>query len=707
MVEISTEKVIYITDKNGVQMAQLTERDGITNCYVDNRQNGESTLAFKFPVSSPKYQYVSFPEARFFADGREYVHIKPDDSISEQRGQDNSTVCEVNLVESFYLLKKRFITATNTTIGFDHIDKNMVVLVSGGTEPLVIDGVEITNPYTRGSAAYVLYALLYGSEWSVDAVDVEGTFDLETDKKTVYENIMAVVDLWGGILVWDSVARTVSLRGEGSYQPDSGFTIAYQRNEKTVMRRISNDLITRLYVYGKDNLNIASVNGGKEYIDKFDYTSTVYEGMLVNSDIDNPAALLLWGQQQIEKLHKPRITLSFQFVDNIAGDSFTVNDFVTVDDIMFGIKYTARVISKRYSFFHPYDCSADVGDPQERYQVKMKTAIDSSTTLKNLVSRFGKVSTDNITLSGTNQTLTSSLEQTDAAITASFEVIGVDGFTRTGKTEFTVDGITVYGGGIRIKNNSLVNVFYGDSSGNLYLTAYIYAAGGTVGGFSLSSNALTAGSGSTAVGISTGTYAFWAGSSTSSVAPFCVTNTGALYASNANISGTINATSGSFSGTITGGTINAAVSYLGTVYADKLVTSGGSALSYLSQIVANLGTINAGTLTGSAQLDGVHCENIEIEVGRGNGLTFTYYGSRYAYLAHNGSQTTLQSNNPLYLVSASSVIIGNPVASVNVYIAGTLNVNSVVSSGVSGKTVTFVLSGRTFVFNNGILVNTA
>lgn len=46
-----------------------------------------------------------------------------------------------------------------------------------------MNGVQLSCPYAKGTAAYALYAVLHGTDWSVGTVDVDGTFDLETDKK--------------------------------------------------------------------------------------------------------------------------------------------------------------------------------------------------------------------------------------------------------------------------------------------------------------------------------------------------------------------------------------------------------------------------------------------------------------------------------------------------------------------------------------------
>jgi hypothetical protein len=122
------------------------------------------------------------------------------------------------------------------------------------------------------------------------------------------------------------------------------------------------------------------------------------------------------------------------------------------------------------------------------------------------------------------------------------------------------------------------------------------ATSGSVGGWTLGATALTAGSGSTTVGLDAGgsNPAFYAGSATPGSAPFRVTASGALTATNATITGAITATSGSFTGTVTAtsgsftGTINATAGWFGSDVNDVAIDSSGLSVG------------NAGSLRGGA-----------------------------------------------------------------------------------------------------------
>jgi hypothetical protein len=90
------------------------------------------------------------------------------------------------------------------------------------------------------------------------------------------------------------------------------------------------------------------------------------------------------------------------------------------------------------------------------------------------------------------------------------------------------------------------------------VTGTITSSAGTIGGFTLGSTSLTAGSGSTRVSLSTAD-GIHLGNDTFSSAPFRVTRAGALTATNATITGNITATTLNVSGATVTGTLDASV----------------------------------------------------------------------------------------------------------------------------------------------------
>lgn len=96
--------------------------------------------------------------------------------------------------------------------------------------------------------------------------------------------------------------------------------------------------------------------------------------------------------------------------------------------------------------------------------------------------------------------------------------------------------------------------------GNAYFSGRIVSGSGKIGGFSISQYTLVNKNGGSTVGISSTVnhdWAFWAGAENSGSAPFRVGHGGQLYATNANITGVINANSGKIGNcSIENGTLN-------------------------------------------------------------------------------------------------------------------------------------------------------
>ena len=483
------DRYLFVADRSGAIIGRLRENDGISGCTVVNKQNDNSTLSFEMLVKSEKYALLANPENLIIADGKVYTFIYDGDSVNEKKNTGNKNVASFNLVERQALLDKVPITAYNSTTTYDHIDTGMVVILSGGTTPLTVNNIDISNkcPYGKGSAAYALFAVLYGTGWTVGTVDVTGVFDLESDKKSVLENIKAIHSLWGGILIFDSLKKKVHLRAEEAYKPYNGYGVRFKFNETGLERTINRNIITRLYVYGKDNLNIAASNKGKEYLENYTYTSSVLCATMVNNNITNVGDLIVWGKRQLDKICKPQVTLKLSLIDRSqleGGVSFAVSDIIdVVDEDLSDKKYQARVTEKAYQFFQPWDCTVALGDEKEVFAAKIKYTLENANKVNNLVDLVNRISSDDINMSGTKQSMTSYVQLTNEKLEAGFKVIGVDGYERVGKTEISVDGIDVYNGGIVVRDRANdIKIYMDGKTGNIIFSGDLYGASGTFSG---------------------------------------------------------------------------------------------------------------------------------------------------------------------------------------------------------------------------------
>ena len=212
-----------------------------------------------------------------------------------------------------------------------------------------------------------------------------GVFNCETDAKDIFENIKLIQELWGGVIVFDSMNKVIHYRDEDKEGTDfntwNGFTIKRGKN-LTASPSVSwnADIITRLYPLGADKLNIALVNNGKRYVDDFSYTTTVYEGYVDQPNIYDTLddggmlQLLYWAQREVSKVCRPRKTVKYEnkVVDRrlIGGyefDTFDLNSIVKAYyiDSETGEETSEllRVVNWEYDVWNPLNkTTLEVGD---------------------------------------------------------------------------------------------------------------------------------------------------------------------------------------------------------------------------------------------------------------------------------------------------------------------------------------------------------
>jgi len=378
----------YITIKTaaGATAAYLSpEADGLKDVQIDRELNGRSILTMSLPLTSTKWQYLT-DQYRIYAGGKEFVVLNPD-AVEKQR-DGKKLWGRVTAHESWVLLGKKYATISNDP-QTPNPPSLAVIILSGGND---LSG----GRYPVGSAGHVLYAILQGTGWSVGTVDVEGTHDLETEKISVLENVNKIQEIWGGYLVWDSVAKTVSLRSETTWAPYTGYQVRYAKNLKGIARTSDYDIITKLYPLGENDLNIGSVNGGVIYLTNNSYTAEVLEGIWVNQDIADPQKLKDEATKYLSKVCRPRHNYRVKQVDLRTLSGYTHEDFdlghiVDVIDEELGVNTQARIIGYRYNVFQPWQCELEVGDPIEKIESMLVDSREMVNYLNSIKTSRGQI----------------------------------------------------------------------------------------------------------------------------------------------------------------------------------------------------------------------------------------------------------------------------------------------------------------------------
>lgn len=206
-------------------------------------------------------------------------------------------------------------------------------------------------------------------------------------------------------------------------------------------------------------------------------------------------------------------------------------------------------------------------------------------------------------------------------------------------------------------SNTSTAKFRVNHAGELYATGAnisgnITATSGTIGKFYITKTYLAAGSGSTCIGMC-GDQAFWAGNSSSNNAPFRVSYDGKLVSNNADITGTVNAT-----------TMRAKQAY--SVYNDTFDTYQ-KIIEWSGQSGLNIGLI------GDGKTSGVSGANIILY-----GKTIYCYDDLSVSLNLNVGKKLVAETISANSIDATAIYTNNKNTSmgVNLYTSGTLTVKS-------------------------------
>jgi hypothetical protein len=414
-------KYIEIRTAAGEKAAFLSPKtDKVKNTYLDYYLNGESKFEFMIPATSKKLKEL-VPECQIWAGGKVYS-ILNDESIDIVRDEKGTLWAKVMAVERWAELDTQFPEPYITNDPNTPSPADLAVIIVGGGSNLS------GGLYQVGTAGHALYACLKGSGWSVGIVDVPGIHDLEMEKTSRLQLVKQIQNIWGGYLVWDSVNKSVSLRDPNKWQNYTGFQIRYKKNLKNITRTQSNRIITKLFCFGKDDLDIASVNGGKKYVTNFSYTSREYTAIYRNPDIDDPTELMNSGIAELSLICHPKYLYKVKIADLRILPAYSHEDFTggdmadVIDPDVAPDSPRPRIVHHKYNLFQPWDCELDIGDPEERLVEMLKAAfgtsgyIDVTLTSRGQLSGYKLVdgSVDSVQIA--NAAITSAKIQ-DAAIT--------------------------------------------------------------------------------------------------------------------------------------------------------------------------------------------------------------------------------------------------------------------------------------------------
>ena len=167
----------------------------------------------------------------------------------------------------------------------------------------------------RANVVETVKLAIAGTGWTV----IDG--GVNEKKRTInlkamdsYEIIKNCLTKWDVEVKFDAKKRMITLADKiGS---DKGVYFSDEFNLTTIhVESDSRSFATRLYVRGKDGLTFASINGGKDYIEDYSYTSKLVSKIWIDERYENVQQLLEDARLKLNDFCKPKSTYELEVVD--------------------------------------------------------------------------------------------------------------------------------------------------------------------------------------------------------------------------------------------------------------------------------------------------------------------------------------------------------------------------------------------------------
>lgn len=181
-----------------------------------------------------------------------------------------------------------------------------------------------------------------------------------TGDLTPYDVCVECTGVYNVYIRWDNKNKVVTIYPKAMGTPVGAFATRELNLKEINYKGKSNDLVTRLYAYGKDGLSFADINGGKEYVDNFTYTNKIICGVWRDDRYEVAQNLLDDATEKLAQMSKPLRTYECSIVDLQATNPELYNnlDFslFTAATLIDDIKENAvdyQVVERHIYPYHP------------------------------------------------------------------------------------------------------------------------------------------------------------------------------------------------------------------------------------------------------------------------------------------------------------------------------------------------------------------
>lgn len=315
-----------ILDQRGRRLAVL---ENAYDIVLEQEINGTDVLTFSLPSDDVNKQFLEAENAVLLVNAKYIIR-----RISEKRDasqRDIKVYCETEWYDIMY------------------------------ADPLT------KFSWQDADAKTVMQDILEDTGWGVGDVEIDKKRSLSVSTQANrLDALHQVAEVWGGELEFDTANKVVHLRKEISRRP--GVLFAYRKNMKGIEKVVdTTGLITRLYAYGKNGITFADINGGKPYVENYQYTNTIKTAIFSDERFTNPYQLKERAEEILEIVSKPRVSYVVQAADlsGIEGyehEAFKLGDYVLVSDEEFNILFETRIVKWHYWIDQPWKTTLELSN---------------------------------------------------------------------------------------------------------------------------------------------------------------------------------------------------------------------------------------------------------------------------------------------------------------------------------------------------------
>jgi phage minor structural protein len=325
--------------------------ENVMDVHLNQELNSTDILEFTIPFDDPNVEFIVNENYLVIVD-REYIIRK----IGKTRGQDGRKFISVYAEASWYDLQF--------------------------ADPI---------PFIQWSDVSVdvpMRELLSGTGWKVGKIDVSlrRSYSISSGLTNRLKALREVSELWGGILFFHALSREVDLIAHQFNDP--GIAIIHRKNMKKLKAEYdTQDLVTRLYPYGKNDLTIADANNGLDYVENYQYTKQIRVRSFKDNRFENAYHLKEKALEILDTLSMPRASYVISAADlsNLSGlshEAFKLGDLVKVYDEELGVDLKTQIVKWKYHMLEPWQTELELASVQPGLQDLLKSVADTAIGLQ-------------------------------------------------------------------------------------------------------------------------------------------------------------------------------------------------------------------------------------------------------------------------------------------------------------------------------------